>query len=588
MATSKTLKAPLSLNGPLGAAATPDESDDYNATMKDLMGQLVQSPEDSAKDEMLAWTGGLGTGADGSGVGGALGRAAVAQSKHRLDDRQLRAQYIPLIMNAVAAQRASDIQSRLIGSLGNGGDSNSIANMSLEEVQKREDLGQKGLLEKWKLAKSGVEVKEGWNVMADGKRVYVPDPSKGFGYDEQNNVVALPGFSQAAGAISGAQERGKLDAQADYDMVDAVDPTTGAPIKIAKRRALQQVGAAGGGGGASPASTPAVGAPGMPGVQAAGTLGMQNNNPGNLRPVGATTGFQKFDTPEAGLAALDQNLLAYGKRGIDTLEGVIKRWAPNNENDTGAYIQSVAKRLNLQPNQKIDLANPYVRHALGTAIMLQENGPSILGAAAPAQPAAPPGAIVTGLSPRQKTVEETLVKGNDAWIKSSYEPALSAGSAANSMLDNLNTARLGLRKIGDGTGWTAEAQKKAAEILGALGVQNASEKATGYQQFQQAAMTQVNTVLNIAKGPQTDQDARRAQETFVGLGKTPQANQFLIDYAQAVAERDKRRADFYRQAYPIAQKQGDLNAVDRSWSKVDRSVWESPSMRRWKKQLNGG
>lgn len=119
----------------------------------------------------------------------------------------------------------------------------------------------------------------------------------------------------------------------------------------------------------------------------AGTLGERNNNPGNLRPPGASTGFQQFPTPEAGLAALDQNLQAYGKRGINTIEGVVSRWAPSNENNTAAYVKSVAGRLGIPANQPIDLNNPYVRQALTTAIMLQENGTGILtrgaGAAAP-------------------------------------------------------------------------------------------------------------------------------------------------------------------------------------------------------------
>lgn len=518
MAT-KTLKGPLSL------AATPDEAEDYNAQMNDLKGQLVQSPEDFKRDEMLAWSSGLGTGADGSGTGGALGRAAKAQSDFRMKDRELRSQYIPLIMTAVAANRAAGVQQRLIGSMGN----TPLADMTLEEVQQREDLGQKGLTEKWKLAKSGVEMKQGWNVMPDGKRVYVPDPSKGFGYDEQGNVMELPGFAQAAGAIAGAQERGKLDAQTDYAMEDVVDPTTGAPGKMAKRRLLQQVGAPGGGAGAPGAPPPGPGAPRTPGVGSGGAVPVR----------GAFEG-----SPEKVLA------------DIETLK----------ISNPAAYRQAMTAYTN----------------------QMSGNNPEFSGGPAGGAPAAAPGTpgfVPTGQTPMQKTANETVGKGNDIWYANSYTPAMSAGAAATNMLDNLNTARLGLKKIGDGTGWSGEMQKKAAEVLTTFGVKNAAEKATGYQQFQQAAMTQVNSVLNLAKGPQTDQDARRAQETFIGLGKTPQANQFLIDYAQAVAERDKRRADFYRQAYPIAQKQGDLMAVDRSWSKVDKSVWDNPAMRRWKKQL---
>ena len=101
----------------------------------------------------------------------------------------------------------------------------------------------------------------------------------------------------------------------------------------------------------------------------------KGNNYGNIRPQGASTGFQSFNSPEEGLAAIDQNLAAYGKKGINTLEDIISRWSPPNENDTPRLIADAAKRLQIHPSQPIDLANPAVRQAVGTAIMYQEQGP---------------------------------------------------------------------------------------------------------------------------------------------------------------------------------------------------------------------
>ena len=52
-------------------------------------------------------------------------------------------------------------------------------------------------------------------------------------------------------------------------------------------------------------------------------------NVGNIRPVGSTTGFQQYETPEAGIKAIDDQLRIYGqKHKIHTLRGVIERWAP--------------------------------------------------------------------------------------------------------------------------------------------------------------------------------------------------------------------------------------------------------------------
>jgi hypothetical protein len=99
-----------------------------------------------------------------------------------------------------------------------------------------------------------------------------------------------------------------------------------------------------------------------------------NNNPGNLRPVGSAQGFQQFNSPEDGLKAIDDNLLAYSrKHGINTLEGVISRWSPPSENDTSRLVATAAKRLGINPAQPIDLENPVVRQAVSTVIALQEN-----------------------------------------------------------------------------------------------------------------------------------------------------------------------------------------------------------------------
>lgn len=128
----------------------------------------------------------------------------------------------------------------------------------------------------------------------------------------------------------------------------------------------------------APTAPPVSGAQGgmMPAPRPTGTT-LDLNNPGGLRPVGASTGFQKFETPEQGIAAIAGNLKAYGQRGINTIEKIVSTWAPSNENNTKAYINSVSQRLGIPANQPLDMSNPYVLQGLTTAIMLQEQGPRI-------------------------------------------------------------------------------------------------------------------------------------------------------------------------------------------------------------------
>lgn len=141
----------------------------------------------------------------------------------------------------------------------------------------------------------------------------------------------------------------------------------------------------GGAPGAAPATSGAPGAPAGAAATGPQPRGVRNNNPVNVTNLGGDqkwagqTGsdgaYATFATPEAGMAAADKNLQAYGtKHGIDTIAGVIQRWAPPSDNDTASYIATVAKATGIDPNQKINLKNPNVRQKLLTAMSGVELG----------------------------------------------------------------------------------------------------------------------------------------------------------------------------------------------------------------------
>jgi hypothetical protein len=160
-------------------------------------------------------------------------------------------------------------------------------------------------------------------------------------------------------------------------------------------------------------------------VAPAASAAVPGNNYGNIRPVGANTGFQSYATPGEGIAAIDKNLAAYGQKGINTLSKIISTWAPPNENPTPALIANAAKRLGINPDQQLDLSNPAVRHMVTGAIMQQEQGANLFAAASPAAPtmlqtAAPAGAAVAAiapLTPRGLNEPETVYKAR----KQAYE-----------------------------------------------------------------------------------------------------------------------------------------------------------------------
>lgn len=110
--------------------------------------------------------------------------------------------------------------------------------------------------------------------------------------------------------------------------------------------------------------------------------GIRNNNPGNLRSsefkgtVGVDDGgYGKFDTPESGLRAMAKNLLAQQeKHGLNTVEGIVTKYAPPSENNTAAYISTVAKAIGVGPADKLNLKDPATMQKLMTAMIQQENG----------------------------------------------------------------------------------------------------------------------------------------------------------------------------------------------------------------------
>ena len=116
--------------------------------------------------------------------------------------------------------------------------------------------------------------------------------------------------------------------------------------------------------------------------------GIRNNNPLNMEASpftqaqpgyqGSDGRFGRFGTMDEGYAAADKLLQGYGKRGINTVGGVINRWAPPSDgNPVSAYAGSVAKAAGLDPNTPIDLNDPAIRQKILPAMAQFENGRAV-------------------------------------------------------------------------------------------------------------------------------------------------------------------------------------------------------------------
>jgi hypothetical protein len=220
---------------------------------------------------------------------------------------------------------------------------------------------------------------------------------------------------------------------------------------------------------------------------------------------------------------------------------------------------------------------------MGAAGAGQAGGVSLGGNMVPGAGAAPGAQQPQNpyIADRNPIKQQSQIALNDNWIKSTYQPVKDAGSTATDLQNSIQA----MRGIDFNSGWGAENKANAAAFLEGLGVNVGSSKlyAANAQKFQSVAMDRLLTTLGAQKGPQTEGDAQRAQQTFVKLNNTPQANQFILDFAQAKANMDQRRAQYYEAALPLAQKAGDLTRVDREWRKIQGSVWADPILQGWSK-----
>ena len=122
--------------------------------------------------------------------------------------------------------------------------------------------------------------------------------------------------------------------------------------------------------------------------------GLRNFNPGNIRHGSKWKGlagdqtdpdFCTFSSMPYGCRALIKLLITYRwQHRLATVRGIISRWAPTNENETDAYVESVARAIgfdadaHLPPTAAVLLkvAKAIARHECGkeaeTAISTQD------------------------------------------------------------------------------------------------------------------------------------------------------------------------------------------------------------------------
>lgn len=111
---------------------------------------------------------------------------------------------------------------------------------------------------------------------------------------------------------------------------------------------------------------------------------MDLNNPGNIEHGPKWIGrskdqphkrFVKFQSPEYGYRAMCRILQTYSwKYKLNTITGIIKRYAPPIENPTSDYIWFVSEQSKFKPDEVLDLNDPDTLFRIVKAMAQFENG----------------------------------------------------------------------------------------------------------------------------------------------------------------------------------------------------------------------
>lgn len=143
-------------------------------------------------------------------------------------------------------------------------------------------------------------------------------------------------------------------------------------------------------------------------------------------------------------------------------------------------------------------------------------------------------------------------------------------------------ANLGALNKGLDTGFGTEAKAAGARILGALGVKDAEKFATDTQTFQSNALQAVLQKQLEQKGTQTNADAERIEQIGAQLGKTKDANRFILDLAKEQLRRDIEQRNFYAN-WKRGPGKGSFDGAEDAWfaGEGGKSLFDRPALKKY-------
>lgn len=126
-------------------------------------------------------------------------------------------------------------------------------------------------------------------------------------------------------------------------------------------------------------------------ISAPGTVarGIRNNNPLNIEHVDANKWlglamppsdgrFCRFVSADYGIRAAATLLMRYYDRDkLNTVRGIIEKWAPAHENNVSAYVAAVCRETGFSSNEALDLHDRETMRNLIAAMAKHETGATL-------------------------------------------------------------------------------------------------------------------------------------------------------------------------------------------------------------------
>ena len=159
-----------------------------------------------------------------------------------------------------------------------------------------------------------------------------------------------------------------------------------------------------------------------------------------------------------------------------------------------------------------------------------------------------------------------------------------AAQLANKTIPSIE-ANLNILNKGFDTGFGTETIAAGANVLAALGVKDANKYATDAQMIKSKATEAVLQKQLEQKGPQTESDAQRIDVVGAQLGKTKDANQFVLTVAKEQFKRDVDQRNFYSNWY---KNNKTYDGAEDAWyaGRGGESLFASPALKKYTAPTN--